>query len=137
MSVLAGIRIKQIKHQLSGTLAAVFEYCSMHLARKTSVPTEQRRERRYILPLLEVVIGDERFCAINWSMRGALLYGICEFAGVRVRGEMGVPGSSEAIPFAATVIRTDLDTGNSAICFEDFRSDSIEFHEHVSAVALQ
>src|SRR5882672_5391650 len=109
----------------------------MHIARKTSAGTEKRRDRRYALPVLEVIIGDERFCAINWSMRGALLYGICEFAGTRVRGEMGVPGSSEAIPFAATVVRTDFDTGNSAICFEDSRSDRIEFHEHTSAVAVQ
>jgi hypothetical protein len=98
---------------------------------------EQRRDRRYVLPLLEVAIGDERFCVINWSMRGALLYGLCEMAGMRVRGEMGVPGSSEAVPFAATVVRADLETGNSAICFEDFRTDKVEFHEHTCAVALQ
>ena len=34
---------------------------------------EQRRDRRYALPIMEIVIGNERFCAINWSMRGALL----------------------------------------------------------------
>ena len=98
---------------------------------------EQRRDRRYALPMLEVVIGDERFHAINWSMRGALLYGICEIVGMRVRGEMGVPGSSEAVPFAATVVRADLNTGNSAICFEDCRTDRIEFHQHASAAPLQ
>ena len=109
----------------------------MHIARKISAGTEKRRDRRYALPVLEVIIGDERFCAINWSMRGALLYGICEIAGMRVRGEMGVPGSSEAVPFAATVMRADLETGNSAICFEDFRTDRVEFHEHTCAAALQ
>lgn len=87
--------------------------------------------------MLEVVIGDERFHAINWSMRGALLYGICEIVGTRVRGEMGLPGSSEGLPFAATVVRNDLNTGNSAICFEDGRTDRIEFLEHVSAAPLQ
>jgi hypothetical protein len=109
----------------------------MQTARTIGGATEQRRERRYALPVLEIVIGDERFCAINWSMRGALLYGICEEAGTRVRGEMGVPGSSEAIPFAATVVRTDFHAGISAICFEDARSDRIEFHEHAGAAALQ
>jgi hypothetical protein len=99
--------------------------------------TEQRLDRRYALPMLEVVIGDERFHAINWSMRGALLYGICDFVGVRVRGEIGVPGSSEAVPFAATVVRADLNTGNSAICFEDCRTDWIEFHEHTTGAPLQ
>jgi hypothetical protein len=109
----------------------------MRKVQNISAATEQRRDRRYVLPALEVVIGDEHFPVINWSMRGALLYGICEIAGMRVRGEMGVPGSSEAVPFAATVIRADLNTGNSAICFEDFRTDKVEFHEHTCAVALQ
>ncbi len=87
--------------------------------------------------MLEIAIGDERFHAINWSMRGALLYGICEVVGMRVRGEMGVPGSSEALPFAATGVRADLDTGNSAICFEDCRTDRIEFSEQAYAAPLQ
>ena len=98
---------------------------------------ERRHDRRYGLPMLEVAIGDERFRVINWSMHGALLYGICDLVGVRVRGEMGVPGSCEAIPFAATVVRADLDTGNSAICFEDGRTERIEFHESAAAVPLQ
>ncbi len=98
-------------------LSRFFENCFMDTMRQTGILTEQRRDRRYALPVLEVVIGDEHFRAINWSMRGALLYGICEVVGMRVRGEMGVPGSSQALPFAATVVRADLNTGNSAICF--------------------
>jgi hypothetical protein len=109
----------------------------MYRVQKIRVGTEQRRDRRHTLPVLEIVIGDERFHAVNWSMRGALLYGICDIVGTRVRGEMGVPGSSEALPFAATVVRADLDTGNSAICFEDFRTDRVEFHEHTCATHLQ
>src|SRR5437870_6710143 len=99
----------------------------MQTWQNVSTESEKRGERRYALPVLDVVIGGERYHAINWSMRGALLYGICEIVGVRVRGEMGVPGSSDALPFAATVVRADLDTGNSAICFEDDRTDRIEF----------
>ena len=87
--------------------------------------------------MLEIVIGDELFCAINWSMRGALLYGTCEVVGMRVKGEMGVPGSMEALPFAATVVRADRATGNSAICFEDCRTDRIEFPEYAGAAPLQ
>jgi len=107
----------------------------MHKVRKAG--SESRRDRRYSLPMLEIAIGDERFQAINWSMSGALLYGICEVVGMRVRGEMGVPGSSDALPFAATVVRADLNTGNSAICFEDFRTDMIEFPDHAYAAPLQ
>lgn len=98
---------------------------------------DRRHDRRYALPVLEIVIGDERFRAVNWSMNGALLYGLCDLVGVRVRGEMGVPGSSEAMPFAATVVRADLDSGNSAICFEDIRTERIDFDTHAAAAPLQ
>jgi hypothetical protein len=94
---------------------------------------DRRRDRRYALPVLEIAIGDERFRAVNWSMQGVLLYGICELVGARVRGEMGVPGSIEAVPFAATVVRADLDSGNCAICFEDCRTEWIEFEESAAA----
>jgi hypothetical protein len=99
--------------------------------------TERRRERRYALPALEVVIGSERFRAVNWSMTGALIYGLCDLAGARVRGEVGVPGSCEAMPFAATVVRADLATGNTAICFEDCRTERIEFAAYGDAASLQ
>jgi hypothetical protein len=109
----------------------------MHKVRSVKAGTEQRRARRYALPMLEIVISDERFYAVNWSMRGVLLYGICDVVGMRVRGEMGVPGSSEALPFAATVVRADLRSGSSAICLEDCRTDRIEFPEHIAAAPLQ
>ena len=109
----------------------------MQAGTESGAGTEQRREPRYALPVLEVLIGDERYRAINWSMRGALLYGICEVVGARVRGEMGVTGSSEALPFAATVVRADLDSGNSAISFEDCRTERIEFPEHSHVARLQ
>jgi hypothetical protein len=98
---------------------------------------ERRRERRYALSALEVVIGAERFRTVNWSMRGALIYGLCDLVGARVKGEIGVPGSSEAMPFAATVVRADLDSGNSAICFEDGRTDHINFDATAACVPLQ
>src|SRR5712692_9893620 len=98
---------------------------------------ERRRVRRYAAPALEIVIRGERFRAINWSMSGALIYGIFEVIGMRVRGEMGVAGSVEALPFAATVVRADLDTGTSAVCFEDGRTDWIEFPDEASPAPLQ
>ena len=109
----------------------------MPVLRQTGVAIEQRCERRFTFPALELVIGDEHFRPLNWSMRGALLHGVCDAIGVRVRGEMGVPGSSETIAFAATVIRSDPDTGNSAICFEDCRTERIEFTTQARAAALQ
>jgi hypothetical protein len=104
---------------------------------KRRAAIERRRERRYVLPALEVSIGDERFRAVNWSMRGALIYGLCDHVGARVRGEIGVPGSSEAMPFAATVVRADFDSGSSAVCFEDCRTERIDFATGDAAALLQ
>jgi hypothetical protein len=98
---------------------------------------DRRSERRYALPALEVVIGAQRFRAVNWSMCGALIYGLCDRVGARVRGEIGVPGSTEAMPFAATIVRADLKTGNSAICFEDCRTERITFATRTAAAPLQ
>jgi hypothetical protein len=109
----------------------------MHIVPRRRGRSERRGDLRYALPVLEIQIGNERFPAINWSMRGALLYGLCEAVGMRVRGEMGVPGSCEAMPFAATVVRTDLETGNTAICFEDFRTEAIDFPAYADAVQIQ
>ncbi len=89
---------------------------------------EMRRDRRHPLPVLEVAIGMERFHSINWSMNGALLDGICEIVGARVRGVMGIAGSRDAVPFAATVVRTNLHSGSCALCFEDVRTEAVDFH---------
>src|SRR5262249_40434635 len=91
---------------------------------------ETRGERRHTLPVLEISIGHERYRSINWSMQGALLDGICELVGTRLRGVMGVAGSRDAVPFTATVIRIDPTTGNCAICFEDCRTEKLEFVPH-------
>ena len=37
------------------------------------------------------------------SQNGALLYGLCDLVGARVRGEMMVPGSSEGMPLGILV----------------------------------
>ena len=109
----------------------------MRRGQNIDAAAEQRRVRRYALPALEIRVGGERFRAINWSMNGALLHGVCDLVGMRVRGAMGVAGSNEGLPFAATVIRADLDGGTSALCFEDCRTDRIEFLEPASDARLQ
>jgi len=107
------------------------------LTRDSGATGDTRREQRHTLPVLEVVIGLERYRSINWSMEGALLDGICELVGTRLRGVMGVAGSREAMPFTATVIRIDAATGNCAICFEDCRTEQLEFAPHHLADQLQ
>lgn len=90
---------------------------------------EMRRQRRFPLPVLEFAIGRERFHSINWSMEGALLDGLCDLVGTRVRGVMGMTGSCDPLPFAATVIRADHETGACAICFEDMRTERLDLGE--------
>lgn len=109
----------------------------MRVALNVCAETDRRCDRRYALPALEIVIGDDRFRAVNWSMRGALLYGFCEPVGTRLRGEIGLPGSSEGMPFTATVVRTDSAAGNTAIWFEDCRTERIDFPDRDGAALLQ
>jgi hypothetical protein len=80
---------------------------------------ELRRDHRYLLPALDVMIGEGRYRAINWSMGGLLIDGVCHDIGSRVRGTFGIAGSSEPMPFAATVMRIDPEFGSCAICFDD------------------
>lgn len=96
-------------------------------ARTSGGRPERRADRRYPLPVLEIGIGPLRFRAVNWSMRGVLLDGLCDVTGARVRGAMRLPGSRDAMPFTATVVRTDVAAGTSALCFEDPRTEGIEF----------
>lgn len=105
-------------------------------ATSTTTPSEKRRERRFRVPVLEVAIGRERFYTINWSMGGALLDGLCDLIGSRIRGVMRVTGSREPVPFAATVIRADPATGNCALCFDDLRTEGLEFDREPMRQAL-
>src|SRR5260370_843115 len=76
----------------------------MHTMQKINRSREQRSESRYALPVLDVVIGGERFHAINWSMRGALLYGICEIVGMRRQQEVVDPRPLVAVPAARMIV---------------------------------
>jgi hypothetical protein len=91
----------------------------MRLPRPWIDQRELRRDRRYLLPSLDVTIGLGKYRAINWSMGGLLIDGVCHDIGSRVRGSFGLAGSSEPMPFAATVLRIDPQYGHSAICFDD------------------
>jgi hypothetical protein len=59
-------------------------------------------------------------------MGGLLLDGVCHDIGSRVRGSFGVIGSSEPMPFAATVVRIDPRDGSCAICFDHPSLEHIE-----------
>ena len=117
------------KRELSIKFLAQLSYSRDHRGMKAihrnRVIAEMRRERRHALPVLDVIIAGERFCTLNWSMRGAVLDGVCALVGARVHGVMGLGESREALPFTATVVRTDFANGTCAIAFEDFRSETV------------
>ena len=91
---------------------------------------ELRRDRRYLLPALDVTIDGFKYRAINWSMGGLLIDGVCHDIGSRVRGSFGLIGSSEPMPFAATVVRIDPRYGSCAICFDDPHLEYLELEEN-------
>ena len=98
--------------------------------------TELRRDRRYLVPVLDVTIGEGRYQALNWSMGGLLIDGVCHDIGSRVRGSFGLSGSCETMPFAATVVRIDPEFGSCAICFDDPSFEHIEAAENPFADQL-
>jgi hypothetical protein len=126
-------KFKEIKHHFSGNAR---NYRGMRRPKSYTDGTELRRERRYLSPTLDVAIGDWIYHSLNWSMAGVLLDGICQDIGMRVRGTLGLSGSRDIMPFAATVIRVDPELGSCAICFEDPRAGAVEQHENVFADQL-
>ena len=98
----------------------------MQATRRAFDRTELRRDRRYLMPVLEATIGGGQYRAINWSMGGLLIDGICQDIGTRVHGTVGLAGSVDIIPFAATVVRIDPEYGSCAICFDDPSLDYVE-----------
>jgi hypothetical protein len=108
----------------------------MQLSRPWIDRRELRRDRRYLLPALDVTIGEFKFNAINWSMGGLLIDGVCHDIGSRVRGSFGLFGSSEPMPFAATVVRIEPETGSCAICFDDPSLQHFEAEENPFGAVL-
>jgi hypothetical protein len=92
--------------------------------------TELRRDRRYLMPVLDVTIGEGHYQALNWSMGGLLIDGVCHDIGSRVRGTVGLSGSREIMPFAATVVRIDPAFGSCAICFDDPSFEHLDTHDN-------
>lgn len=89
-----------------------------------------------MIPVLDVMIGESRYQAINWSMGGLLIDGVCHDIGSRVRGSFALSGSRELMPFAATVVRIDPEYGSCAIVFDDPSFEHIESTENLFADQL-
>jgi hypothetical protein len=71
---------------------------------------EARRDRRYPLPPIQVLLEAGHFTTANWSLGGFLLpAGVAVALGAQVAGELVLPANSDTHPFAAEVVRRDAD----------------------------
>ena len=110
----------------------------MRVVRTSFDRQDMRRERRYQVPIFEVTVGDRTFHTVNWSMGGLLLDGPCRgiALGTRVFCSLAMPGSPQVLHFAAEIVRTDPDTGASALRFEDIGTEEVEFLDRAVAHRL-
>ncbi|HXZ01213.1 MAG TPA: PilZ domain-containing protein [Stellaceae bacterium] len=91
----------------------------MRIARTNFDRHEQRRDRRYALPPLTVIIDQQDYVSDNWSLGGFHL--TCALplkVGEVVAGTLHVDGS-DGFAFTASVVRKDLEAGTLAFHFQE------------------
>ena len=97
---------------------------------------EDRRDRRYPMPPLAVLIEDVEYTAVNWSLGGFLISG---FAGQLKPGATLLgrlrPGDSEALlRFSGSVVRVDdPEPGFLAVQFTELGENGIEILDRLIA----
>jgi hypothetical protein len=94
----------------------------MKTKRVSYFPQEDRRDRRYPLPALVIVIGVVEYSTVNWSLGGFLITGFDRKAlpGQSITGMLRVVDKPDSLPFTATVVRNgDPEPGHLAARFED------------------
>jgi hypothetical protein len=93
--------------------------------RKNFDRNELRRDRRYPLPPVTVMLGHAAFTTVNWSLGGFLIEGGPDLAvGTRVEGELRTEGATRTQKFTAEVLRRDRDGHATGFCFIE-RSDAL------------
>jgi hypothetical protein len=79
---------------------------------------ESRRDRRYELPLV-VELGGEEFSSDNWSLGGFQITSVQAIElGSLVAGRLRVDGS-EGLDFSAQLVRKDLEAGTLGFRFQE------------------
>ena len=99
---------------------------------------ELRSQRRYAMPIFEVIVECELFRSIDLSIGGVHLDGRCEDlpVGTPVEGWIALPGVSQAYAFSGEILRTDAMTGNTVVRFDDVEPDTAEFLDRAVAWRL-
>jgi hypothetical protein len=97
-----------------------------------------RRQRRYMAPTFEIIVECEVFRSLDVSIGGVHLDGVCEGLpiGSPVEGWIALPGLARAFAFSGEILRTDANTGNTIVRFDDIEPDTAEFLDQAVAWRL-
>jgi hypothetical protein len=90
---------------------------------------EDRRDRRYPLPPLTVVIGGMEYTTVNWSLGGCLISGFMSSAaaGGMVLGTLLLGSPDSVLRFSGTVVRVnEPEPGYLAVQFTELGEDGLE-----------
>jgi hypothetical protein len=91
----------------------------MRIARTNFDRQEQRRDRRYALPPLTIVIGGEKYASDNWSLGGFQITGdLPVVLGAMVTGSLHIDGS-DGFDFTAELVRKEAETGSLGFRFHE------------------
>ena len=91
----------------------------MRIARTNFDRQEARRDRRYAVPPLTVIIGGREFASDNWSLGGfQLTTDMPVMVDAVVTGTLHVDGS-DGFEFTARVVRKDEASGQIGFHFEE------------------
>jgi hypothetical protein len=91
----------------------------MRIGRTNFDRQEHRRDRRYALPPLTVVIDGREFISDNWSLGGFQITGDLKLVlGAVVSGTLHIDGS-DGFGFTAEVVRKEADTGALGFHFHE------------------
>lgn len=84
-----------------------------------------RRKRRHMTPTFEVIVESELFRSLDWSTGGVHLDGVCEGAavGAPVEGWITLPEAQQAFAFSGEILRTDAQTGNTVLRFDEIEAE--------------
>ncbi|HWD57206.1 MAG TPA: PilZ domain-containing protein [Stellaceae bacterium] len=99
---------------------------------------EMRCQRRYMTPVFEIIVECELFRSLDVSMGGAHLDGVCEGmpVGTPVEGWIALPGMARAFSFSGEILRTDGNTGNTVVRFDDIEPETAQFFDNAVAWRL-
>ena len=87
---------------------------------------ELRRDRRYVIPIFDIIVECEIFRSVDWSIGGVHLDGMCETAsvGAAVDGWIALPEVPQAFAFSGQILRTDPATGNTVVRFDEIEREA-------------